>query len=118
MVHALESTRESSGAQRIAARVARDIRKHGHRGDRHLFFLCLLVFGNVRSMLPPLAPWGAMGEGKAQRPFERFVEPMGGLNPYHRFLAVLFSCLWKTRKVGSPILPYYAMGYRPIKRYN
>jgi hypothetical protein len=23
-----------------------------------------------------------MGEGKAQRPFERFVEPMGGLIPY------------------------------------
>ena len=29
-----------------------------------------------------IAPWGAMGEGKAQRPIERFVEPMGGLIPY------------------------------------
>ena len=30
------------------------------------------------SRLPSIAPQGAMGEGKAQRPFECFVKPMGG----------------------------------------
>jgi len=40
------------------------------------------LFGNVRSMLPPLAPRGADGAGKVQRPFEHFVCPTGGLIPY------------------------------------
>jgi hypothetical protein len=41
-----------------------------------------LGFGNVRSMLPPLAPWGADGAGKVQRPFEHFVCPTGDRNKY------------------------------------
>jgi len=35
-------------------------------------------FGNGRSRLPSLAPWGAMGEGKVQRPIEHGAEAMGG----------------------------------------
>ena len=46
------------------------------------FFPVFWFLATCDSRLPPLAPWGAMGEGKAQRPFERFVEPMGGLIPY------------------------------------
>ena len=30
------------------------------------------------SLLPSIAPWGAIGEGKVQRPIEHVAEAMGG----------------------------------------
>jgi len=48
-------------------------------------------------LLSPLG--GAMGEDKAQRLFECFVEPIGGLNPYVGFLRIAFvrwAPVWKT----------------------
>jgi hypothetical protein len=45
-------------------------------------WVLVFVLATDDSLLPSIAPWGAMGEDKAQHPFECFVEPMGGLILY------------------------------------